>query len=368
VAPRRPTRIPAVPAGLEHAAGWAWRLLICVAAAAAVVILLWYLRVIVLPAIVAVTIAPALTPLADRLRRAGVGRGAPALALVLGLVVVAALIAVVTASVVREYDELVVSVRAGLDDLTDWLEGDPLNVSLDRDLDGTLRSAWRETSTYLVSGARSSVSVLTGIVLVVALLYFILRDGALLWRRVVERFPEDLAGRVDRAGLHAWRVLGGYVRGTAAIAAIDATLIGIGLWILGVPLAFALAVIIFLGAFIPFVGATISGMFAVLVALADGGPGIALIALGIVLGVQFLEGNFLQPIIQSRTVDLHPAVILLAVAAGGSLFGILGAYLAVPMTAVAFAVASAVRAEEAVPEAPLPPPAGPEALPEAPLP
>ena len=95
-----------------------------------------------------------------------------------------------------------------------------------------------------------------------------------------------------------------------------------------------------------------------LVALADGGPWIALIALGIVLGVQFLEGNFLQPIIQSRTVDLHPAVILLAVAAGGSLFGILGAYLAVPVTAVAFAVAAALRAEAAVLEAEAPPPDG----------
>jgi putative heme transporter len=248
--------------------------------------------------------------------------------------------------------------RAGLDDLTDWLEGDPLNVSLDRDLDTSVRSAWRRSSSYLVSGARSGLAVLTGLVLVVALLYFILRDGRALWLRIVARLPEAERARVDRAGEHAWRVLAGYVRGTALIAAIDATLIGIGLWILGVPLAFALAVIIFLGAFIPFVGATLSGLIAVLVALADGGPLIALIALGIVLGVQFLEGNFLQPIIQSRTVDLHPAVILLAVAAGGSLYGIFGAYLAVPVTAVAFAVAAALQAEEAVPEAESPPPDG----------
>jgi predicted PurR-regulated permease PerM len=367
VARRARTRVPEVPVGLERAAGWAWRLLVCVAALVSVLALLWYLRVIVLPAIIAVTIAPALTPLADRLHRAGLRRGTAAASLLIGLLVVSALVAVVTASVVQEYDELVASVRAGLEDLTDWLEGDPLNVSLDRDLDGSLSSAWTEASDYLVAGVRSGVSVLTGIVLVVALLYFILRDGRTLWGRVVVRFPEDLQGRVDRAGQHAWRVLGGFVRGTALIAAIDATLIGIGLWILGVPLAFALAVIIFLGSFVPFVGATISGLLAVLVALADGGPWIALITLGLVLGVQFLEGNFLQPIIQSRTVDLHPAIILLAVAAGGSLFGILGAYLAVPVTAVAFAVAAGVRAdEEAVPEAP--PPAGPDPVPEAPQP
>jgi predicted PurR-regulated permease PerM len=329
-----------------------------VAAIAAVIALLWYLRVIVLPAIVAVTIAPALTPLAGRLRRAGLERGAAAVALVIGLVVVAGLIAIVTASVVQEYDELVASVRQGLDDLTDWLENGRFNVSLDRDLDQSVQTAWRETSTYLVSGVRSGIAVLTGIVLVVALLYFILRDGRELWQRIVARLPEADRPRIDRAGEHAWRVLGGYVRGTAMIAAIDATLIGIGLWILGVPLAFALAVIVFLGSFIPFVGATLSGLIAVLVALADGGPWIALIALGIVLGVQFLEGNFLQPIIQSRTVDLHPAVILLAVAAGASLFGILGAYLAVPVTAVAFAVFAALRAEAAVAEGELPPPDG----------
>jgi putative heme transporter len=350
--------VPTVPIGLDRAAGWAWRLLVCALAVGAVVALLWYLRVIVLPVIVALTIAPALLPLADRLRAAGLGRAAPGTALLVGAVLLAGLVAIVTASIVQEYDELAASLRTGLDDLTDRLEGDPLNVSLDRDLDTSVRSAWRRSSSYLVSGARSGLAVLTGLVLVVALLYFILRDGRALWLRIVARLPEAERARVDRAGEHAWRVLAGYVRGTALIAAIDATLIGIGLWILGVPLAFALAVIIFLGAFIPFVGATLSGLIAVLVALADGGPLIALIALGIVLGVQFLEGNFLQPIIQSRTVDLHPAVILLAVAAGGSLYGILGAYLAVPVTAVAFAVAAALQAEEAVPEAESPPPDG----------
>jgi predicted PurR-regulated permease PerM len=350
--------VPTVPIGLDRAAGWAWRLLVCALAVGALVALLWYLRVIVLPVIVALTIAPALLPLADRLRAAGLGRAAPGTALLLGVVLIAGLVAIVTASIVQEYDELGASVRAGLDDLTDRLEGDPLNVSLDRDLDTSVRSAWRRSSSYLVSGARSGLAVLTGLVLVVALLYFILRDGRALWLRIVAQLPEAERARVDRAGEHAWRVLAGYVRGTALIAAIDATLIGIGLWILGVPLAFALAVIIFLGAFIPFVGATLSGLIAVLVALADGGPLIALIALGIVLGVQFLEGNFLQPIIQSRTVDLHPAVILLAVAAGGSLYGILGAYLAVPVTAVAFAVAAALHAEEAVPEAESSPPDG----------
>ena len=142
-------------------------------------------------------------------------------------------------------------------------------------------------------------------------------------------------------------MLGGFVQGTAAIAAIDAVLIGIGLWLLGVPLAFALGVLVFLGAFVPFVGAFVSGLVAVLVAFADEGWEIALAAFTLVVAVQLIEGNFLQPIIQSRTVDLHPAVILLAVAAGASLFGILGAYLAVPVTAVVFAIVAAVQTDAA---------------------
>jgi predicted PurR-regulated permease PerM len=340
-------RVPPVSPGLDRAAGWAWRLLVCAAAVAVVLVLLWYVRVIVLPAIVALTIAPALTPLADWLRRRGLGRAAPATALLVGLAAIAGLVSLVTVSVAAEYDELAAAVRNAVGDVTNRLEDDPFNLSLEpgRDLDASLGDAWRETSTYLVSGVRSGVGFLVGLVLAVALLYFILRDGRAFWARLVRRFPVESRTQIDRAGRRAWEVLGGFVRGTVLIAAIDAALIGIGLWILGVPLAFALAVLIFLGAFVPFVGATITGLIAVLVAFADGGLTIALIALAIVLGVQFIEGNFLQPIIQSRTVDLHPAVILLAVAAGGSLFGILGAYLAVPVTAVVFAVLTALEEE-----------------------
>jgi predicted PurR-regulated permease PerM len=188
-------------------------------------------------------------------------------------------------------------------------------------------------------------------VLAVALLYFVLRDGAELWGWVLGRFSPENRPVVDRAGRRAWAVLGGFVQGTALIAAIDAVLIGIGLWLLGVPLAFALGVLVFLGAFVPFVGAFVSGLVAVLVAFADEGWEIALVALALVIAVQLIEGNFLQPIIQSRTVDLHPAVILLAVAAGASLFGILGAYLAVPVTAVVFAIVASVQSDASTSDA-----------------
>ena len=344
--------VPPVPSGLNHAAGWTWRLLVCAVGVVAVLALLWYLEVIVLPALIALTIAPALTPLAGALRRRGLDRAAPGIALVVALALVITLASVVTASVASQYDELEVAVRQGLDELTARLEREPFNVSFERtgNISESARRAWTGASGYLVSGVRSGVAVVTGLVLAVALLYFILRDGRALWHGVLRRFPTESQERVDRAGERAWRVLGGFVRGTALIAFIDATLIGIGLWLLGVPLVFALAVLIFLGSFVPFVGATITGLVAVLVVLADGGVVKAGIALAIVLGVQFVEGNFLQPIIQSRTVDLHPAVILLAVAAGGSLFGILGAYLAVPVTAVVVAVLASLESDGVLPE------------------
>jgi predicted PurR-regulated permease PerM len=345
--------LPPVPANLERAAAWAWRLLVVIAAVAAVLTLLWYLRVIVLPIMVALTIAPALEPVAQAFRNQRVERPAAALALLVGLAVVAGLIAIVTTSVLAQWDELVDSVTRAVDDIVEWLEGEPFNLSLDQPggLRERLTESWREASGYAASGVEAGIGLVTGLVLAIVLLYFILRDGAAFWQWILRRFRPENRPVIDRAGRRAWEVLGGFVRGTALIAAIDATFIGIGLWLLGVPLAFALAVLVFMGAFVPFVGAFVSGLVAVLVAFADEGWEIGLAALAVVVAVQFIEGNFLQPIIQSRTVDLHPAVILLAVAAGASLFGILGAYLAVPVTAVVFAIVASLEADSGPPVA-----------------
>ena len=345
--------LPPVPLNLERAAAWSWRLLVCATAVLAVLTVLWYLRVIVLPVMVALTIAPALSPIAAWLRSLGLGRPAAALALLAGLAVVAGLIAIVTTSVLAQYDELADAVSRAVNDITQRLEGEPFNLSLDRteDLQSSLADSWGQASGYAASGVQAGVGLLTGLVLAVAVLYFVLRDGAAFWDWILRRFAPETRPVIDRAGQHAWAVLGGFIRGTALIAAIDATLIGIGLWLLGVPLAFALAVLVFMGAFVPFVGALVSGLIAVLVAFADEGWKIGLAALAVVVAVQFIEGNFLQPIIQSRTVDLHPAVILLAVAAGASLFGIPGAYLAVPVTAVVFAVVGSLESEAAAPDA-----------------
>jgi putative heme transporter len=338
--------LPPVPPNLDRAANWAWRLIVCAIVLLAVLALLRYLSVIVLPTMIALTIAPALAPVAALVRRR-LERSAAAVALIFGLAVVAGLISIVTTSVLAQYDELADSVSRAVDDITDRLEGEPFNLSLDRtaDFQSSLAESWQEASGYAASGVQTGIALLTGLVLAVAVLYFILRDGAEFWSWILRRFRPEARPVIDRAGKRAWAALGGFIRGTALIAAVDATLIGIGLWLLGVPLAFALAVLVFLGAFVPFVGAFVSGLIAVLVAFADEGWEIGLAALALVVAVQFIEGNFLQPIIQSRTVDLHPAVILLAVAAGASLFGIPGAYLAVPVTAVVFAFVASIRSD-----------------------
>jgi putative heme transporter len=345
-------KLPAVPQNLERAAGWAWRLLVCTAALALVLALLWYLRVIVMPIAVALTIAPALSPLASWFRRRRhLERPAAALALLTGLAVVLGLVAVATISVVEQFDELRAAVSQAVEDIAGQLQVEPIELSGARtdEFESSLRDAWREASGYAAAGVQTGAGIVAGVVLAVAMLYFVLRDGAALWSAILRTVGPEARPAIDRAGRRAWDVLAGFVRGTAMVATIDAVLIGTGLWLLDVPLAFALAVLVFMSSFVPYVGAFVSGLVAVLVAFADGGWQLALAVLGLVIGVQFTEGTFLQPVIQSRRVDLHPAVILLAVAAGGSLFGIAGAYLAVPVTAVVSAVYASLAAEEAGP-------------------
>jgi predicted PurR-regulated permease PerM len=258
----------------------------------------------------------------------------------------------VAVSVIEQFDELVASVRRAVDDLAAQLEREPFNLSVKEteDLQSPLEESWREASGYAASGVQAGAGIVAGFVLAVAMLYFILRDGQQLWAWILRRFSPEVRPAIDRAGGRAWDVLGGFVRGTAQVAAIDAILIGLGLWLLDVPLALALAVLVFMGSFVPYVGAFFSGLVAVLVAFADGGWELALAVLVLIVLVQFIEGTFLQPLIQSRSVHLHPAVVLLAVTAGGSLFGIAGAYLAVPVTAVTAAVFGSLSSEEQEPD------------------
>ncbi|MEH1015297.1 AI-2E family transporter [Micromonospora sp. CPCC 206060] len=200
----------------------------------------------------------------------------------------------------------------------------------------------RQGSPDPVAGARTAAEVLGSVLLVVVLLFFLLKDGRSMWRWALGRTAEGSRPLLAAAGRNGWHTLTAYSRGTMIIAAIDAIGIGAALLLLGVPLAFPLALITFLGAFIPIIGATVAGSVAVLVALAANGPTTALLALASVIAVQQIEGNLLEPLVMKRQVRLHPVVVLVAVTAGTLLAGIAGAFVSVPVVAVLYRMVDTV--------------------------
>lgn len=195
-----------------------------------------------------------------------------------------------------------------------------------------------------IAGARTAAEVLGSTLLVFVLLFFLLKDGRVMWRWVLGRVATTSRPVFTAAGRDGWQTLTAYSRGTVMIAAIDALGIGLALVALRVPLAFPLALITFLGAFIPIIGATLAGSAAVLVALAANGPTTALLAAGAVIAVQQLEGNLLEPLIMKRQIRLHPVVVLVVVTAGTLIAGIAGAFVAVPIAAVVYRVVDTVAA------------------------
>ncbi len=194
-----------------------------------------------------------------------------------------------------------------------------------------------------VAGARTALNVLAALALAVFAVFFLLKDGEQIWAWVLERTPGRRRPGVDGAGRAAWTTLTGYVVGTVMVALVDAVLIGAGLFLVGVPLWLSLALLTFLGAFVPILGATITGAVAVLVTLVTNGPSDAAIVLAVVLVVQQVEGNLLHPLVMGRAVHLHPVVTLVAVTCGTLLLGIPGAILAVPLVAVTYRVEEYLR-------------------------
>ncbi len=206
-----------------------------------------------------------------------------------------------------------------------------------------LRQAISQQQVDPVASARTVAEVVGSILLALVLLFFLLKDGREMWRWTLRRAAgpnRDIAAEAGRTG---WHTLGSYSRGTMLIAAIDAIGIGLALVLLRVPLAFPLALITFIGGFVPIVGATVAGAVAVLVALAANGPTTALLTLAAVIAVQQIEGNLLEPLVMKRQVRLHPVVILVAVTAGTLIAGIAGAFVAVPIVAVAWRVVDSVQ-------------------------
>ena len=248
----------------------------------------------------------------------------------------------VTWAVRDEWDELSSSAHDGFEQLVDWTHTLPFSIDQEQLLQ------WRDqlidwvTSANVGAGALAGVgavaSFVTGLVLMIVVLFFFLKDGPVIWRFLLRPFQGIALQRAERIGTKVVETFGSYVRGTASVALVDAIGIGIGLVILQVPLALPLAVLVFLLSFIPLVGATVAGILGALVALVANGPLSAVLVVGVVVLVNQLEGNFLQPVLMGRALKLHALVILLALTVGTVLSGILGAVLAVPLAAVAWGI------------------------------
>ena len=302
------------------------------------------LKLVVIPVIIALILAAAFSPVIGWLRRRGISAIlATWITLVAGFVIFGGLITLIVFAVRGQWDELAASASDGIDQLYDFAVNGPLG------LDETQLNDFREsaidflTSSQFGSGAIAGVSVageiIASLVLTIVILFFFMKDGDRIWAFFLTPFRGHSLARGQRVGRTTVTTLGGYVRGTATIALVDAVAIGAGVAILGVPLALPLAVIVFLASFIPLIGATVAGILAALVALVSNGPFVALIVIIIVIAVNQLEGNFLQPVVMAQSLKLHPLVILLALTAGTILGGIIGAVLSVPIAAVAWAIA-----------------------------
>ncbi|HIY85112.1 MAG TPA: AI-2E family transporter [Candidatus Yaniella excrementavium] len=311
-----------------------------------VVVALLNLTVVVIPTMIGIILACALWPLV-RLCRKVMSNILAAWTVFLGsLLVLGGIGTGLVFSVMNEWQTLVDQAVQGFNQLRSWATNitDSLGISfgqeqIDSAIDtvtGFLTSA--EFGTGAVTTISAAGTFFTSLVLLLVILFFFLKDGDRIWAFFVSWSPDHYRAKWIASGDRALHTFGGYIRGTAIVAAADAVGIMLALFILQVPLALPLGVIVFLGGFVPLVGATAAGVLATLVALVANGPVVALIVLAAVILVNQLEGNFLQPVVMAQTLSLHALVILMALTAGTVLAGIVGAVLAVPMVAVAWSI------------------------------
>src|SRR3954471_4346527 len=353
-APETPAR-RGVPRSLVTASELGWRFLVVVGAVVVLAYALWYVRLVALPAFIALLLSTILVPPARALRRRGLGAALSTGIVFLGSVVaVGAVAAFVVPAFADEVGTLGDRITGGAQKLGRAIAG-PFGLShaqVERAIAGIsdkLLASDGDLASGVLTGAVIVGQVVAAALLTLVLLFFFVKDGTQLWRWAVRLFPEALRPRVDHAGRMSWAVLGAYVRGQALVATVDAVFIGIGLAIVGLPLVVPLVFLIFVSAFVPIVGAFAAGAAAVLIALVSKGPGAALVVLGINLAVQQLEGNVLYPTIMRRTIELHPVATLLVVGAGGIVAGIIGALVAVPIAAVVATVLPILRGHEPPP-------------------
>ncbi|MCA2213641.1 AI-2E family transporter [Jidongwangia harbinensis] len=330
-----------VPHSLRIAAAWSWRLIVVGVVGWALLRFIGNVRIVVIPLAIALLLSALLAPAVGWLLKLRFPRSlATFLVLIGGLGGVAGTLTLVVSQFVDSLRELTDNASAGLRQIQEWARTGPLHLS-DEQVDDAIAQLqeWVNANTSQltatgVATATTLAEVITGMLLVLFATFFFLRDGRKIWRFVVRLFPVNVRWSLSDAGDASWSTLGSYVRATVLVAFIDATGIGLALVILDVPFPLPLAALVFLGAFVPIIGASVSGAVAVLVALVDQGWVIALIVLGAVILVQQIEGHVLQPLIMGRAVAIHPLVVIIGIACGVVLAGIVGALVAVPLIAV----------------------------------
>jgi len=336
----------AVPHGLRIATAYAWRFLVLAAAIGVAVWLVIQLKLLVIPLLIAILITALLWPAFAWMLRHHVPRWLAIVISVVGtLAIVTGLLWLVVWQIMAQWDSVQASTEAAVDQFRQYLLSGPFDVS-EQDIDGWLTAAGQllqQQAELLWTGALAIGTtighVATGAVLALFILLCLLADGGGIWRWTLRLFPKKARPAADGAGRAGWITVVNYARTQLLVATIDAVGIGLGAALLGVPLAIPVAVLVFLGAFVPIVGAVVTGTVAVFLALVYNGPWIALWMLVVVLGVQQLEGHVLQPLLMGSAVKVHPLAVVLVVAGGAMIAGIPGALFAVPLAAFVNVVA-----------------------------
>jgi len=343
-APDRQVTVPEqnrIPSWLQTGAAWSWRLLLLAIAIYLIARVLGILYIVVVPCVAALLLTALLQPLTHRLRRAGLPTMlATWVTLLIAAAVLTGLVLLVANRVSADYPALLAETKHTTAQVQSWLAGPPFHVknsNVQRFLDNIPSYLSKHKALVegtVVTGGKIASEFFGGLVLMLFVTFFLIKDGDRIWNWFLGAMRTSTARRIDRAGHAAWLVVVYYMRGTVAVAAIHALVIGLVLWIMGVPLAVPLAVLVFLAAFVPLVGLLVAGALAILVTLATKGWIDALILLGILIIEDQLEAHLLQPQVVGKMIRLHPLAVILSLAVGGVLAGIVGAVVAVPIVAV----------------------------------
>ena len=327
--------------GLTWLAAWSLRVALIAVGLVIVGYVIGMLWVVVWPVVLAILLATVLRPPAALLIRWRVpAAAASAIVLLVGIAAVTGLFVSIAPSIAGQTQQITSGVIAALGQIQQWVTGPPLNLGDGQigDIVNQVTQQLQQSATAIAGGVLTGVSTLASglisLVLALVLTFFFVKDGPRFLPWLTSITGRSAGGHIAEVLRRMWDVLGGFIRVQALVSLIDAVFIGIGLVLLGIPLALPLAVLTFIGGFIPIVGAVVAGSLAVLIALVTQGFGTAVAVAVLVVAVQQIEGNVLQPFLQGQSLKLHGAVVLLAVTAGGSLAGIAGAFLAVPVAAV----------------------------------